>query len=87
MNMPSHRNRQQRQRRELMENKPANCRRPLRKIKKRINRLDHERQGKTQVIVKRILRKYGYPPDMQMLATETVLKQAEMIAEELTRGR
>ncbi|HOX41173.1 MAG TPA: DUF3387 domain-containing protein, partial [bacterium] len=44
-------------------------------------------KAKLKVIVKRILRKYGYPPDMQMLATETVLKQAEMIAEELTRGR
>jgi len=34
--------------------------------------------------VKRILNKYGYPPDMQLLATDTVLKQAEMIANELT---
>jgi hypothetical protein len=25
----------------------------------------------------------GYPPDMQLLATETVMKQAEMIAAEL----
>lgn len=41
-------------------------------------------KSKLKVIVKRILRQYGYPPDMQMLATETVLKQAEMIAEELT---
>jgi type I restriction enzyme R subunit len=41
-------------------------------------------KAKLKVIVKRILRQYGYPPDMQMLATETVLKQAEMIAEELT---
>lgn len=32
---------------------------------------------------KRLLRQYGYPPDMQLLATETVLKQAEMIASEL----
>jgi len=29
------------------------------------------------------LRKFGYPPDMQKLATETVLKQAELIATEL----
>nr|WP_081431800.1 type I restriction enzyme endonuclease domain-containing protein [Geobacter metallireducens] len=36
-----------------------------------------------KVIVKRTLRQYGYPPDMQMLATETVLKQAEMLANEL----
>lgn len=34
--------------------------------------------------VKRTLRKYGYPPDMEKLATETVLKQAELIADELT---
>lgn len=41
-------------------------------------------KAKLKVIVKRILRYYGYPPDMEMLATETVLKQAELIAEELT---
>jgi len=41
-------------------------------------------KAKLKVAVKRILRKYGYPPDMQMLATETVLKQAEMIANEIT---
>jgi type I restriction enzyme R subunit len=40
-------------------------------------------KAKLKVAVKRILRKFGYPPDMQMLATETVLKQAEMIANEL----
>jgi type I site-specific deoxyribonuclease, HsdR family len=44
-------------------------------------------RAKLKVIVKRILRQYGYPPDMQMLATETVLKQAEMIAEEITRNK
>lgn len=42
-------------------------------------------RAKLKVIVKRILRQYGYPPDMQALATETVLKQAELIAEELAR--
>lgn len=41
-------------------------------------------RAKLKVAVKRLLRKFGYPPDMQMLATETVLKQAEMIANELT---
>ncbi len=40
-------------------------------------------RAKMKVAVKRILRKFGYPPDMQLLATETVLKQAEMIADEL----
>jgi type I restriction enzyme, R subunit len=38
---------------------------------------------KLKVIVKRTLRQYGYPPDMQLLVTETVLKHAEMIANEL----
>jgi type I restriction enzyme R subunit len=41
-------------------------------------------RAKLKVIIKRTLRQYGYPPDMQKLATETVLKQAEMIAQELT---
>ncbi len=40
-------------------------------------------KAKLRVTVKRLLRKYGYPPDMQMLATETVLAQAESIANEL----
>lgn len=42
-------------------------------------------KAKLKVSVKRLLRKFGYPPDMQMLATETVLKQAELIANELTK--
>ncbi|MDF9827934.1 type I restriction enzyme R subunit [Ereboglobus sp. PH5-10] len=41
-------------------------------------------KAKLKVIIKRTLRKFGYPPDMQLLATETVLKQAELIANELT---
>ena len=43
-------------------------------------------RAKLKVIVKRLLRQYGYPPDMELLATETVLKQAELIAEELVAG-
>jgi type I restriction enzyme R subunit len=43
-------------------------------------------KAKLKVAVKRILRKFGYPPDMQLLATETVLKQAELIANELTNN-
>lgn len=42
-------------------------------------------RAKLKVSVKRLLRKYGYPPDMQILATETVLKQAELIANELIK--
>jgi type I restriction enzyme R subunit len=40
-------------------------------------------RAKMKVAVKRLLRRYGYPPDMEQLATETVLKQAELIAAEL----
>ena len=39
-------------------------------------------RAKLKVIVKRLLLQYGYPTDMQLLATETVLKQAEIIANE-----
>lgn len=40
-------------------------------------------KSKLKVIVKRTLRQFGYPPNMQELATETVLKQAELIANEI----
>ena len=40
-------------------------------------------KAKLKVVVKRVLKQYGYPPDMQKLAAETVLKQAELMAEEL----
>lgn len=33
-----------------------------------------------RVLVKRILRKYGYPPDKQEKATQTVLEQAEALS-------
>ncbi|MCB5191800.1 type I restriction endonuclease subunit R [Methylobacillus arboreus] len=42
-------------------------------------------KAKLKVIVKRTLRQFGYPPDMELLATETVLRQAELIAAELQR--
>ena len=34
-----------------------------------------------KVLVKRNLRKYGYPPDNQEKATQTVLEQAEVLSE------
>jgi type I restriction enzyme, R subunit len=37
-------------------------------------------RAKIRVMVKRILKKHGYPPDLQEKATETVLEQAERIA-------
>ena len=38
-------------------------------------------RAKLRVIVKRILRKYGYPPDKQESATITVLQQAELLSD------
>ena len=40
-------------------------------------------RAQLRVIVKRILRKYGYPPDMQEKATQTVLEQAEVLCAEV----
>jgi type I restriction enzyme R subunit len=39
-------------------------------------------RAQLRVLVKRILRKYGYPPDKQEKATQTVLEQAEALSEE-----
>ena len=39
-------------------------------------------RAQIRVIVKRILRKYGYPPDKQEKATQTVLEQAEVLCQE-----
>ena len=37
-------------------------------------------RARLKVIVKRLLRQYGYPPDMELLATENVLEQAKLLA-------
>jgi len=39
-------------------------------------------RAQIRVIVKRILRKYGYPPDKQEKPTQTVLEQAEVLCKE-----
>ena len=38
-------------------------------------------RARLRVLVKRILRKYGYPPDLQDAAVQTVLQQAEALTE------
>jgi type I restriction enzyme R subunit len=40
-------------------------------------------RAKMRVMVKRILKKYGYPPDMQEKAVKTVLEQAEQMCSEI----
>jgi len=37
-------------------------------------------RAQLRVLVKRILRKYGYPPDKQEKATQTVLEQAALFS-------
>jgi len=39
-------------------------------------------RAQLRVLVKRILRKYGYPPDKQEKATVTVLEQAALLSSE-----
>ncbi len=39
-------------------------------------------RAKLRVIVRRLLRKHGYPPDKQEKATQTVLEQAELLCGE-----
>jgi type I restriction enzyme, R subunit len=39
-------------------------------------------RAQLRVLIKRILRKHGYPPDKQEKATQTVLEQAEVLSEE-----
>ncbi len=39
-------------------------------------------QARLRINVKRVLKKYGYPPDKQKKATETVLEQASLIAKD-----
>jgi type I restriction enzyme R subunit len=39
-------------------------------------------KAQLRVLVKRILRKHGYPPDKQERATQTVLEQAEVLSEQ-----
>jgi type I restriction enzyme R subunit len=43
-------------------------------------------RAKIRVIVKHILRKYGYPPDLQDEAVQTVLRQAELLCADWATG-
>lgn len=43
-------------------------------------------RAKLRIMVKRLLNKYGYPPDKQEKATKTVLEQAELFGENITNN-
>ncbi len=44
-------------------------------------------RAKLRTIVKRLLRKYGYPPDQQKLATETILQQTELLCDDWVEAK
>ena len=39
-------------------------------------------QARLRILVKRTLKKYGYPPDKQQKATDTVLDQAKLLCKD-----
>ncbi|MBF0231278.1 MAG: DUF3387 domain-containing protein, partial [Desulfamplus sp.] len=43
-------------------------------------------QAKMRVMIKRILKKYGYPPEKQDQAVKTILEQAKLIGDELSNN-
>ncbi|OQR53170.1 type I restriction endonuclease subunit R [Bacillus sp. CDB3] len=43
-------------------------------------------RAKMRITIKRLLKKYGYPPDLQKNAIEIVLEQAELMAESLNKA-
>ena len=54
----------------------------VRRVKNRVSidwTLREKVRVQIRVMVKRILRKYGYPPDLQQAATGLVIKQAEAL--------
>jgi len=42
-------------------------------------------RAKLRLTVRKILIRYGYPPDLARLEADKVLEQSELLAEELTR--
>ncbi len=57
----------------------------LKKVRKSVSidwTLRENARAKIRIMVKRILRQYGYPPDMEKKATELILEQAEVLCKE-----
>ncbi|WP_462272184.1 type I restriction enzyme endonuclease domain-containing protein [Methanohalophilus sp.] len=40
-------------------------------------------QAKMRVSIKRLLKKYSYPPDKQKIATRNILEQAEIVCRDV----
>ncbi len=61
---------------------PGTCATPCRKNVTIDWRIRENVRANLRVMVKRILRKYGYPPDKQEKATQIVLEQAELLCKD-----
>ena len=44
-------------------------------------------QAKMRVMIKRILKKYGYPPEKEAQAVRTILEQAKLIADDFSANQ
>jgi type I restriction enzyme R subunit len=44
-------------------------------------------QAKIRVMIKRILKKYGYPPEKQEQTVKTILEQAKLIADDFSNNK
>jgi len=44
-------------------------------------------QAKMRVMIKSILKKYGYPPEKQDQAVKTILEQAKLIADDFSNNK
>ena len=42
-------------------------------------------RAKLRLTVRKILMRYGYPPDLAKIEADKVIKQSELLADELTR--
>lgn len=43
-------------------------------------------RARMRILVKRILKKFGYPPDLEQEAVQMVLAQAELLLKEISSG-
>lgn len=43
-------------------------------------------KAKLRLLVRKVLRKYGYPPDVAKIEADKILEQSELLAEELTKA-
>jgi type I restriction enzyme, R subunit len=43
-------------------------------------------RAKLRLLVKKVLMRYGYPPDLAKIEADRVLEQSELLAEELTKN-